>query len=118
MTDEQTFIDSYIETAIWSSTDDTGEPLDKRFDAGDLSEDAINTINRDCKQFIKLNEPVLDNLDYAQCGHDFWLTRNGHGAGFWDGDYEEKTGEYLTQASKDAGTSDLYIADDGKLWIF
>lgn len=22
-------------------------------------------------------------------GHDLWLTRNGHGAGFWDGDWRD-----------------------------
>ena len=28
----------------------------------------------------------IDLRDYpaAQVGHDLWLTRNGHGAGFWD----------------------------------
>jgi len=37
----------------------------------------------------------------AQAGHDFWLTRNGHGAGFWDGDWPE-TGDALTEASKES----------------
>jgi hypothetical protein len=33
--------------------------------------------------------------------HDFFLTRNGHGAGFWDGDY--KNGEKLTEIAKSFG---------------
>ena len=33
--------------------------------------------------------------DWAQHGHDFALTRNGHGAGFWDRGYGE-TGYELT----------------------
>jgi len=27
---------------------------------------------------------VFDNEMIEQCGHDFWLTRQGHGTGFWD----------------------------------
>mgnify|MGYP003653116883 FL=1 len=26
----------------------------------------------------------LSQFDPEQIGHDLWLTRNGHGAGFWD----------------------------------
>jgi len=26
----------------------------------------------------------LSQYDAAQIGHDLWLTRNGHGVGFWD----------------------------------
>ena len=29
---------------------------------------------------------VFDNEMIEQCGHDLWLTRQGHGAGFWDRD--------------------------------
>ena len=48
-------------------------------------------------------------------GHDFWLTRNGHGAGFWDRGLGE-LGQKLTEATKTFGTSDLYIGDDGKIY--
>lgn len=49
-------------------------------------------------------------------GHDFWLTRAGHGAGFWDGDLPEELGERLTQASKAAGNREPYIGDDGLIY--
>jgi hypothetical protein len=48
--------------------------------------------------------------------HDFWLTRNGHGAGFWDGDYEEELGEKLTAICKKMGSIDLYVGDDNKIY--
>lgn len=46
-------------------------------------------------------------------GSDFWLTRAGAGAGFWDGDWEH--GEALSAACKDFGTPDLYVGDDGRI---
>lgn len=116
--DIESFIESYIETAIWSSLDDSGKPLDSRFDAIDLSEDAKQRTERDCNQFIKENERALENISYYQAGHDFWLTRNGHGAGFWDGDYPEPEASILTESSRIFGTCELYLADDDKLWMF
>jgi len=48
-----------------------------------------------------------------RAGHDFWLTRNGHGAGFWDGDWPDDAGGRLTEASKKYGEFNLYVGDDG-----
>ena len=42
--------------------------------------------------------------------HDFWYTRNGHGAGFWDGDYEN--GEVLTDIADSFGEVSTYEGDD------
>lgn len=66
-----------------------------------------------------LLEAFADELEYLRCerndrraGVDFWLTRNGHGAGFWDGGWPEHSDE-LTKLSKPYGSVDLYIGDDG-----
>ena len=48
-------------------------------------------------------------MDYA--GHDFWLTRNGHGAGFWDRGLGE-AGKKLTDAAHAFGECNLYLGDD------
>ena len=53
---------------------------------------------------------------YSQAGHDFWLTRNGHGAGFWDGDWPDRTGHRLSEAAKSYGEYHLYVGDDGKIY--
>ena len=39
---------------------------------------------------MKKAEPYLESgdADDGQIGHDFFLTRNGHGAGFWDGAWD------------------------------
>ena len=44
-------------------------------------------------------------------GHDFWLSRNGHGAGFFDGDWPEN-GDKLQAAAEKYGQVDLQV-DDG-----
>jgi hypothetical protein len=48
-------------------------------------------------------------------GHDFWLTRNGHGAGFWDGELGD-IGDRLTEASKAFGEVCLTVCDDGEIY--
>lgn len=50
-----------------------------------------------------------------QDGHDFYLTRNGHGVGYWDRGYGP-IGDILTDAAKSYGTSGLYVGDDGKIY--
>jgi len=54
--------------------------------------------------------------DVVKGCHDFWLTRNGHGAGFWDGDWDDETGKRLTTISKKYVEIDLYVGDDGKIY--
>ena len=44
----------------------------------------------------------------------FWLNRNGHGAGFWDGDWP-KHGAELDKAAHSYGEFDLYVGDDGEI---
>jgi len=48
-------------------------------------------------------------------GYDFWLTRNGHGAGFWDGSWKGPYAPALDQLSKQFGDCELYVADDGQV---
>lgn len=64
-----------------------------------------------CKRYIGRDSPA------AQAGHDFWLTRNGHGAGFWDGDWSEPYGDILTRGAKCYGEFDTYLGDDGLIYV-
>lgn len=45
---------------------------------------------------------------------DFWLTRNGHGAGFWDGDWPVPAATRLTEASEKAG--EVYLQMRAELY--
>ena len=55
-----------------------------------------------------------DSYDLEQHGHDFALTRNGHGAGYWDRGLG-KVGDKLSKAADSYGDCDLY-AHDGKVY--
>lgn len=125
------FIRAYIGCALWSSTDNSdpetgGEPLDYNYGPEDLEESARVKMESDCASFYNdpANREGLDTWREAfgtdeQAGHDFWLTRNRHGAGFWDhfyGDTEDtKAGDRLSDAAKAYGGVDLYVGDDGKI---
>lgn len=116
--DLDAFTEGYLECALWSSTDesrdDGGDPLDDNYGLDDIAIEAVQSAIDDCRSFQQDNAADLDGLDESQAGHDFWLTRNGHGAGFWDRGLGER-GDRLSQASKVYGSVDLYVGDDGKV---
>ena len=119
----QKMLDAYIECALWSSTDfDSEEPLDQDYGASDLHPDTLRQMREDVEDFAKSNEADLMTWDSGRwsveemAGHDFWLTRNGHGAGFWDGDWDKDVGNRLTEACKPVGSVDLYVGDDGLIY--
>ena len=108
------FYRAYLEAALWSSIDDDDEPLDSNYGIDDLSTETIGKTKIDCQAFFNHNyELIKSNLDRA--GHDFWLTRNHHGSGFWDGDWPEDVGDELTEASHSYGECSLYVSN-GKVY--
>lgn len=107
------FTRAYIECALWSSFDDE-RPLDENYNINDISESCLTAMIADCAKFQAENMPmIIDNL--SQAGHDFWLTRNHHGAGFWDGDWPEN-GDILTTKSQEFKECDLYVGDDDLIY--
>jgi hypothetical protein len=59
---------------------------------------------------IAINPTEGDEWDYA--AHDFILTRNHHGAGFWDGGWHARWGERLTALSHTFPELESYFDDD------
>ncbi len=112
-----TILKHYTICALWSSVDDDGEPLDSAYSIDDISAQTIKQMQADIDAFIESNEELLmeSGMSDEQIGHDFWLTRNGHGSGFWDRGLGS-IGEALTKASKPFGSSDLYVGDDGLIY--
>jgi hypothetical protein len=108
------FVAGYLECALWSSMGDDGEPLDYDYSEDDVHSDARAEMTRECVDFIRANRADLAGMNAGQAGHDFWLTRNGHGAGFWDRGLGDK-GKRLSEASKVYGDYGLYVGDDSKL---
>lgn len=116
------FTMAYVIAALWSSNDDDGDPLEDNYGVEDLAPEALATIIRECQQFqAQHGIPQYSDSrhsDAEKAGHDFWLTRNGHGSGFWDRDeLSEDDQDKYTQAAKAFGECDLYVGDDGKLYI-
>lgn len=118
-------VNSYLETALWSSTDENDEALDKNYSIRDIARESVARAKKDCVEFIrKAGDETIElaleesraNDPYSTLGHDFWLTRNHHGAGFWDGDYPS-TGDKLTAISEKFGEAWPYVGDDGKVYI-
>lgn len=119
------FVQAYMVAALWSSTDENGEPLDALFSVDDISPATAQKMRSDCEDFIQANAALLDayctamkNEQWsgeARAGHDFWLTRCGHGAGFWDRGLG-LIGECLSSAAKVYGNVDLYVGDDGQIY--
>lgn len=108
-------VDAYIEAALWTSEPEPGPERERR-DRATLSPQAIETALADCTAFMAHNAPDVEALDLSQVGHDFWLTRNSHGVGFWDRGLGE-VGARLTRAANRFGESALYVGDDGLLYF-
>ena len=122
------FTGAYFDAAFWSTTDEDGDPLDQNFTTNDLARGTREQMIADAERFQQENavdiEEARETIDARRgrgntdvlAGHDFWLTRNGHGAGFWDGDWPEPQATRLTDAAHAFGEVDLYVGDDGEIY--
>lgn len=114
-------------TAEWQSTTEHDEgsfPGDVDFE--DLDPDTLARIISTCAIFQATNEITLNyayehsngEYDAERAGMDFWLTRNGHGSGYWDRDeLDEVTQRQLTAAAKIHGEVYSYLSDAGKVCL-
>lgn len=117
----------YVDAALWSTYDESddngGDPMDKNYGFEDVELSTLEVMREDCRKFITANESDLIEENFlGHChegtfeeyvGHDFWLTRNGHGCGFWDGDWVKEVGERLTKHCK---YKEFYLfVNDGKI---
>lgn len=115
---------AYIEAALWSSNDESDEqggyPIDQNYGPENLDDAALQQMIADCAKFQEANaadiatwgqadgwKETTANAD-AQAGHDFWLTRNGHGVGFWESEWGEP-GQRLDKAANACASCSLYV---------
>lgn len=116
-------VQGYLAAALWSSTDESdesgGEPLDNNYDINDVAQSSKQKAKKDCTDFVnKCKQEWLDEMDESELGHNFWLTRNGHGTGFWDRDeLSDEAKKGMTDVSKKFGEINAYVGDDGKVYI-
>ncbi|MBR1173878.1 hypothetical protein JQ617_07925 [Bradyrhizobium sp. KB893862 SZCCT0404] len=119
--DLDTFTQAYVECVFFTECHgDNPELEDATFE--DLAAETLASIVEDCKDFQACYATLLsrayevEGYDEERAGHDYWLTRNGHGAGFWDRGLGE-VGQRLTCAAKADGSRDAYRGDDGKVYL-
>lgn len=127
------FTYGYLTCALWSSVDDDGSPLDAEHEINDFDRDTIRKAAAECGAFTLANAADLnaycdgyyerrgradDSMGEQCAGHDFWLSRCGHGAGFFDRtDVDEGVRDRLQAAAERAGDRDVYEGDDCRLHI-
>ena len=101
----------YVKAAIWTTRDEDDEPIDSDTEIDQRSLALMREHVYDFLAMIARERPsdVWPEvaLNPRQTGHDFWLTRNHHGAGFWDGDWPGTTGGWLTEQAHVYGESEL-----------
>lgn len=111
---------AYIACALWSSNGDDGEPLDSRYNWTHLAKETLQRMVADCARFQEENSKdlcVSISSNATEGGHAFWLSRNGHGSGFFDSEhFANDIRDRLQDAARKFGNCDLYVGDDGKIY--
>lgn len=117
---------SYLECALWSSVDENDEPFDENYDLDDIADSTILQAYHDLKQMRELADLTCVRWEefwpIETFARDFWLTRSGHGSGYWDryGLNDEDgydIGQRLSDIAKTFGGLDPVLGDDGKIYF-
>ena len=110
------FLQGYLDRALWLGISNEEGTADLDISDTHIAEDALADMRKDCERFVKEAGDLLDGIEDSQAGHDFWLTRNHHGAGFWDRGHPDDIGDKLTKLAHGFGDADLYLGDDGLIY--
>lgn len=118
-----------LHTLLWSESDDDGEQLSRsdatpspelvarvRSDWERFSEDAEAMGFDPERDVAEMLHPDNEGDAWNRAAHDFILTRNHHGAGFWDGGWHEPWGKRLTDLAHSFGELNCYVGDDGLIY--
>jgi len=140
MIDLEKVLRGYVNCALWSTTDDeecTAEDIEYRceecdacnsdsslsdngYTYDDIESDTLKDMRTDVYAFVSANYDYIMCLsdtyreDDEMLGHDFWLSRNGHGAGFFDRG-EGAIGDLLQEKAREYGEYYLYSAVNGQV---
>lgn len=101
---KERMLESAAECLLWQAAD-VGRDGGDAFPAEEIETgraDAEDYLREAVEAFADAHKEILQDADARQAGHDFVLTVNGHGAGFWDGGWPEH-GDELTEDAKPYG---------------
>lgn len=108
--------DHALASLLWSETDDDGNPLDNTYDETDIDQESSDRVFDACVSFVEQfwDEIGEDGLSAGNAGHDFVMSANGHGVGFWDSDLKNKD---LFHRDAKGYLFETYVGDDGRVYI-
>jgi len=109
----ESMLPHYLTCAEWA---DKPDEIESGLDFSPCAEEVSLA---DCMRFVGMNWKIIKECSPEQVGHDFWLTRNGHGSGFWDRPEiygGQENAEALTESANSFGSRDLF-EHNGKLII-
>lgn len=123
-----------VQTILFTESDIYGEPLEGNYSIADFDEESLKKLYSEYQQFIaiaeeKITEKIGENWDCIddfydvqqpalnQTEHDYVLTRNRHGAGFWDGDWSSEVSKILTDAARSQYEFTAYVGDDERIYL-
>lgn len=107
----ETVTEHYLICALWTSElDDVG--------VWELPDETWTRARTDCYDFVRKAWRHIreSGMEADHVGHNFWLTRNGHGVGFWDRGLGD-VGERLTEASEAFGDTWMEQGDDELVYL-
>lgn len=132
-------LEHLVTTLLWSETDNSdeagGEPLDKNYCIDDVDAASLLELNKRFQAFVDKAEEILtarlgDNWSSIddfyigsansafQTEHDYIMTVNGHGCGFWEkGDWEQPVGDILAGLAKQQTEIHAEAGEDGKIYF-
>lgn len=126
--EQDDFTKGYIEAMFFTSTGSVDDGDLKDASVLDLSKEAWERIQVDCKAFQQvagetlveaLDNGRINGYDARRAGNDFWYTRNGHGTGFWDRDLAEVGADLAALCGWRTNWPEqtLYKGDNGQLYL-
>lgn len=111
-----TFLESatlqYLDTAKWADSEDGNDEWSLAIWSNAARNEALEHVT-DFVNYVESIHPgliALLNLTADDIGHNFWLSRQGHGTGFWDRGWGE-VGDTLHAAAKTFGKVYIYVHD-------
>lgn len=110
------FVSEYIESTIWSGTwhDIESDLADGGLESylWDVDDEMERAMRADCRAFLESitlgdYREYLESHTVESMAHDFSLTRQHHGAGFWDRGLGD-LGDRLTRIAEDHGGEGIH----------
>lgn len=98
----------FLDTAAWADGEDD-------YSSTQWSDEAQAEALEICTEFVNkaggLEGELLEQLAWDDIGHNLWLSKQGHGTGFWDRGWGE-CGDKLHEIAKSMGDHHLYVENE------